>query len=101
MICYNITVKIDPAIEQEWIRWQKEEHIPGVMATGLFTEFKFFKLLEQDESEGITYIVQYFSRTMEDYDLYIKKFAPALREQTFLKWKDHFVAFRTVMKLVN
>ena len=49
MICYNITIKIDPRIEREWIRWQMEEHIPEVMASKLFSDHKFFKLLEQDE----------------------------------------------------
>lgn len=101
MICYNVTVKIDPQIETDWVKWQKEEHIPEVMATGLFNEFKFFKLLEQDETEGVTYVVQYFSPSIEDYTRYIKEFAAELREKAFAKWQHQFIAFRTVMKLVN
>jgi hypothetical protein len=101
MICYNITIKIDPQIEQEWIKWQKEEHIPGIMSTGLFNEYKFFKLLDQDESEGLTYIVQYFSSSIEQYKKYIQQFAPLLREKAFAKWGDRFIAFRTVMEVVN
>jgi uncharacterized protein DUF4286 len=101
MICYNITLTIDPAIETEWLQWQNEEHIPEVMSTGLFTEYKFFKLLEQDESEGITYVVQYFSSSIENYNHYISQYATKLREKAFAKWKDRFIAFRTVMKLVN
>ncbi len=101
MICYNITIKIDPQIEQEWIRWQREEHIPEVMASKLFSGYKFFKLLEQEESEGITYVVQYFSSSMENYKKYINDFAPLLREKAFAKWADRFVAFRTVMEIVN
>ena len=64
MIVYNITIKIEPSIEKDWIDWQKKEHIPDVMATGLFTGFKFFRLLEADETEGITYVVQYFSSSL-------------------------------------
>jgi hypothetical protein len=101
MICYNVTIKIDPQIEKEWVGWQKQEHIPDVMASNLFTEFKFFKLLGQDESEGITYVVQYFSSSMEHYKKYIQQFAPSLREKAFEKWGDRFVAFRTVMEIVN
>jgi hypothetical protein len=101
MICYNITIKVDPAIEAEWFEWQTKEHIPEVMSTGLFTEFQFYKLLEQDETEGITYIVQFFSPSLENYNTYISQFAPKLREKAFAKWKQQFIAFRTVMKLVN
>ena len=66
MIVYNITIKIEPAIEAEWINWQKLEHIPEVMATGFFTNYKFYRLLDQDEEDGITYIVQYFTPSIEN-----------------------------------
>jgi len=101
MICYNITIKIDPQIEEEWIKWQKEEHIPEIMSTDLFNDHKFFKLLDQDEREGLTYVVQYFSSSIEQYMEYIRQCAPLLREKALAKWGDRFVAFRTVMEAVN
>ena len=101
MIVYNITVKITPAIEADWIQWQKEEHIPEIMASRLFTGYKFFRLLEQEEADGITYIIQYFTSSLENYRQYINKFAPALREKALAKWGDQFIAFRTVMEVVN
>jgi len=48
MIVYNVTIKVDPQIEKDWIKWQKSENIPEIMATGLFSEYKFYRLLEQD-----------------------------------------------------
>jgi hypothetical protein len=33
MIVYNVTVNIDGAVEQEWLKWMKEVHIPEVLAT--------------------------------------------------------------------
>ena len=101
MIVYNITLKIDPEIESEWVQWQQQEHIPEVMATGLFNEYRFFHLLEQDETDGITYIVQYFASSMDDYKHYIENFAPLLREKALSKWGDRFIAFRTIMQLVQ
>ena len=101
MFVYNITLKIDPKIEKEWINWQKEEHIPEVMSTKLFSEYKFFHLLEQDETDGITYIVQYFISSLENYDQYIEKFAPLLRKKFNEKWGDRVISFRTIMELVQ
>lgn len=101
MIVYNITVKIVPKIEADWIEWQKKEHIPEIMATGLFRDYKFFRLLDQDESDGITYIVQYFAATKEKYNQYIEEFSSALREKALAKWGNQFIAFRTVMEVVN
>lgn len=101
MIVYNISIKIVPDIEEEWLSWQKQEHIPEIMATGFFAENKFFRLMEQDETEGITYVIQYFAPSIENYEQYIEKFAPVLREKALKKWGDKFIAFRTVMQVVN
>lgn len=101
MLVYNITIKIDPSIEAVWLPWQKNEHLPEVMATGFFTEYKFFRLLDQDDSDGPTYIVQFFARTRADYEHYIDEHAGALREKVLSKWGDGFVAFRTIMEVVN
>ena len=101
MIVYNITIKIVPEIEADWIHWQQKEHIPEIMAAGLFDDYKFFRLLDQDETDGITYIVQYFAATKEKYNQYVEEFAPALREKALAKWGNQFIAFRTVMQVVN
>ena len=101
MLVYNITLKIDPDIETEWVYWMKQVHIPEVMATNLFTEYKFFKLLEQDDNEGPTYVIQYFALSKENYDRYINEFSAALRHKAIEKWGNKFFAFRTVMQAVN
>lgn len=100
MIVYNITIKILPHIEKEWIKWQKDEHIPDIMASGNFLEYKFYKLLDEDD-EGITYVLQYFATSPEQYHEYINKSAPILREKAIKKWGDKFIAFRTVMQAVD
>jgi hypothetical protein len=101
MIVYNITMKVNPDIEAEWLQWQKEEHIPEIMATGLFTAYRIFLLLEQDDTDGNTYIIQYTALSIEHYNIYINSFAPLLRQKAFERWGDQFVAFRTVMQAVN
>jgi hypothetical protein len=101
MVVYNITIKIDPGIEKEWTEWQKKENIPGILSTGLLTDHKFFRLLEQDEKEGITYVIQYFTSSLENYKKYIEKFALFFREKAFARWHIQFIDFCTVMKIVN
>jgi hypothetical protein len=101
MIVYNITIKISPQIEKEWVNWQKTEHIPDVMASGDFTSYQFYRLLEQEEEEGITYVIQYFAKTREDYQQYIDKTASSLRQKAHKKWSNQFIAFRTIMEVVH
>jgi len=101
MIVYNITIKIHPGIEEEWVHWQKEENIPDVMATGQFVDYKFYRLLEQDESDGITYILQYYSSSIDHYTTYINQFSRAIHQKAFDKWSDKFISFRTAMQAVD
>jgi hypothetical protein len=100
-IVYNTTIKIDPQIEKQWIEWQKNENLPAVMGTGLFTEYKFFRLLQEDEAEGPTYVIQYFASSIDLYKKYIDEFATLFGERSFAKWGDQFISFHTVMKSVH
>ena len=97
-IIYNITIKILPEIEEDWLKWQRGEHIPEVMATGYFSGFRFFKLLEQDEEDGRTYVVQFLAESKEKYQQYIDNCADALRQKTFDRWGNRFIAFRTLLQ---
>jgi hypothetical protein len=101
MFIYNITIKVDNSIIDEWLQWQKEIHIPEILATGAFYDFRFFQLQDQDESDGKTFAMQYFAAVRKDYDQYIRLYAPILREKAIRKWGDKFIAFRTLLKSVD
>lgn len=100
-IIYNVTIKVAESIKNEWLQWLKEEHIPEVTGTGCFTHALIVRLLETDESEGPTFAIQYYAATKSDYDRYIELHAPLLRQKSLNKWGDRFIAFRSVMEIVN
>lgn len=99
MIIYNVTLKVENEIADEWLRWMKEEHMPALMNTGLFTENKLCRLLEQDELEGLTYVAQYMCDGMEQYEKYVNEHAQKMREMSFAKFGNRFIAFRTLMEV--
>ncbi len=101
MYIYNITSKVDAAVCSQWKSWQMQQHIPEIMQTNLFYEFKFYQLLDQDETEGITYVLQLFFSDKSEYEIYIKEFAPALRKKAIEKWGDGFISYRTIMQAVQ
>ena len=101
MIIYNVTIKVHDSIKEEWLAWLKEEHIPDVLSTGCFTDARIFQLLEVDDSEGPTYAIQYNALSKALYNRYIDQFAGIMRQRSFDKWGDKFIAFRSVMQVVN
>jgi len=100
MVLYNVTVGIDSQVETEWLQWMKNKHIPDVMATGMFVEYKMFKVLNQDDESSISYSVQYFAESIEKVVAYLDNYAPPLVEEHRNKFKDRHVAFRTLLEEV-
>jgi len=100
MIIYNVTIKVDAGAADAWLQWMKEEHMPDLMSTGLFTDCRLARLLEQDEVEGLTYVAQYFCQGMEEYNVYIDKYAESMRDKGFKRFGGKFIAFRTIMEII-
>jgi hypothetical protein len=101
MLIYNVTIKITPNIHEAWVKWMQEKHIPEVMSKGCFTEYRFVRVLEIDDSEGPTYATQYFADSKANYNRYIELYAPDLRKDVLDNWGDQFIAFRSLMQVVH
>lgn len=101
MFIYNITTKVEHSIVDQWIRWQKEIHIPEIMETGFFSDHRFYKLLEHDDEEGAIFATQFFADSRDDYDKYILQSAPSLRKKAIEAWGDKAVSFRTLLQNVQ
>lgn len=101
MILYNVTVNIEKEVENEWLSWMKAEHIPDVLATGAFVDYKFYKILHNPDESTVNYSVQYFSETMEKLMHYSKHDAPKLQNDVKVKFQEKLVSFRTVLEQVE
>ena len=96
MIIYNVTVKVESTIADAWLQWLLNEHIPDIMRTNCFTDYKIVRLLEVDESEGPTY-----ADSKADYNRYLELHAPSMRQRSYEKWGERFIAFRSLMEVVH
>ena len=99
MVIYNVTIKVEWSIAEDWLKWMKEVHMPEVMASGCFEKNQLVRLLEVDEVEGPTYAAQYYASSLSKYDEYLGEYAPLLRDKTNAAWGDKYVSFRTLMQL--
>lgn len=97
MILYNVTVAVEFAIHDEWLTWMTKEHIPEVLATGKFVDFKMYRVLLEEEG-GLTYSVQYFAENLSQVQLYLAQDAHELQAKQLERFADRIVAFRTVLE---
>ncbi|WP_162341137.1 DUF4286 family protein [Cyclobacterium salsum] len=101
MILYNITINIDSDRELEFVEWMKYEYLPRVMQTGLFIEKRFFRLLQEDNGDGVNFSAQFFAESMDDLEFYQQKYGPVIREELKEKFGSQFVSFRSVLESVE
>jgi hypothetical protein len=101
MIIYNVTANIEESIEQEWLQWMRETHIPEVMKTNMFLEAKMSKVLVEEEMGGVTYSVQYTCESKSKLNEYQIKFAPELKSEYEKRYRGKFVAFRTLLEVIQ
>lgn len=100
MILYNITINVTSDIEQDFISWMKSTHIPEVLATGMFVEHRFYRLLHESEDGSVNYSIQFFTETMEKMMEYERNHAPALRTKTRERYQDKAVSFRSLLEAI-
>ena len=101
MIIYNVTTLVAHTVKELWVEWMKQKHIPEVMAKGCFVKHQFVQLLELDETEGVTYAIQYYAETLDAYNKYIELYAPSLRDDSLKNWGKEVIAFRSIMQLID
>lgn len=99
MFLYNVTIILEDAAAEEWLQWMQEIHIPEVMATGMFVSNRLLKVVDSP-NEGVTYCTQYVADSLENYNQYQEVFAPALQADLNEKFKNRFVAYRSLMEFV-
>lgn len=99
MIIYNVTCSMEKSLAAEWLDWMLAEHIPEVMATGCFLEYRVMKLLTTaPDDTGVNYAIQYTAAAMPDYDRYREIYAPALQQKTRDRFGDQVTAFRSLLE---
>ncbi len=101
MIIYHVTIKIEPELAVDWLSWMKHKHIPAVMATGLFLSYRICQMLFIEETDGVTYSIQYTLENEDKLHEYNTEFAPALQKEHMERYRDRFIAYRTVHEIIG
>ena len=100
MIIYNVTVSVEKSVQNEWLNWMKTEHIPEVMACGIFSKAQINRVIDQGDSNN-TFAISYHCASMKDLHDYQIKFSAELQEKHIARYGDKVVAFRTIMEMIE
>lgn len=101
MFTINITTKVDHDILTDWLLWQKKTHIPALMDTGCFQQYRFHQLLGQDDKDGKVFVLQLLTTSKESYTIFSEKFEKELKNDSFSKWGEKCFEFRSLLQNID
>ncbi len=101
MYIYNVTTNIDESIQEEWLEWMHEKHIPEMLATGKFIKALMTQVMINEEMGGYTYSVQFTTDSKDTLGKYYKEDAERLQNEALEIFSDKFVVFRTELQIVK
>ena len=74
-VSYEVTVRTEtPDVGREFSAWMREEHIPDVLATGLFSGAEFAQM------DATTFRTRYLAGSQADLYRYLAEHSPRLRD---------------------
>jgi hypothetical protein len=100
MILYNVTINVLENIHEEWLKWMKEIHIPRIINTKCFRESKIYRVLSPEPEEGVSYSVQYYTNSIEEFERFQIEHAAIIHTEHTEKYGGKFTIFRSVMEKV-
>ena len=98
MLIHNITYNIDKKLEEDFLSWMKNIHIPNVMLTGFPKSQKIMRLLTEVDNGGVTYSVQYNFDSIEGFEVYENDYMDNLHAEVDKKYRGNYVHFASLLE---
>lgn len=100
MVLYSVTINVADEVHEDWLQWMRTKHVPDVMDTGCFVMHKIMKLKDPVQ-DGNTYSFQYFAESDAILTEYLTNHAPGLRADVDARYANQYLAFRTILDVIE
>ncbi len=101
MYIYNVTTNVDESIQNEWMEWMQNTHIPSVLNTGKFTGAKICRVMINEEMGGATFSVQFTAESIDAINSFTKNEGIQIENEAFIKFGEKQLSFRTNLELIS
>jgi len=101
MVLYVVNVSVKKEMQEEWLEWMKQVHIPNVINTGYFNKADIYTIiLPAKGGDEISFSVQYQSESYEKFMSYTVKEAKRLQKEHKEKFGDRITVERIVFEKI-
>lgn len=100
MILYNITFNVELDTVEDFKSYLQQAHIPSLELGNDILEYKFFRLLNVDESEAMTMTLQYFLKDLGTYNQHLTVIDRELKRDLYQRYGDKVLYFCSVLEKI-
>lgn len=102
MIIYNTTYLVSDRMHSIWMKWLREEHIPAMLGSGIFTRPQVAKVLTADaQQEGTSYSVQFHAADTEMLNTWYSGQGDRFVNELTSRFRQEVLLFSSVLELVE
>ncbi len=100
MIIYSVSCTVSTHIAEDWFQFFKEKHLNDVINTGYFTHYSFRKIIENEVSDIVTFIAEYYCNSLEDLAAYNENAAPILKKEVNELFGGQYICSRQLYQVL-
>ena len=101
MLIFNTTYKVSTKVNDRWLNWTKEYHIPFMLESGSFIKAQITKIVGSEDEEGTSYSVQFHIDDMDTLMKWHKNNASAFQNSCADAFGNEVSFFSTVLELID
>jgi len=101
MLIFNTTYKVSNKINENWLRWTKENHVPFMLQSGSFSNAQITKIVGSEDDEGISYSIQFHIADMNTLMVWHKDNASTFQKHCAAAFGNQVSFFSTVLELID
>jgi hypothetical protein len=101
MFLYNTTYLVPDKVNDTWLKWVKDKHIPFMLGTTYFNKPQIARIITNNQEEGTSFSVQFHVQDIHTLKLWNQEFRDAFQGDFFLQFGTEVVFFSTVLELIE
>jgi hypothetical protein len=101
MLIFNTTFLVADRVHGTWLKWVREEHIPFMLASDMFTKPQIAKVLSVEEQDGTSYSVQFHIADIVALENWHIEYAKVFEQNFAHKFGTEVIFFASVLELIQ
>jgi hypothetical protein len=101
MIIYNTTYSVSDKVYGSFLKWVKEKHIPQMISSGYFSEFKLSRVLTDEDQEGNSISLQLTAENVNAVSQWREQYGDLFEMEISSLFSVNVLYFSTFLEIID